>query len=129
MMKRILICGGRDYDNWPEFCAAMDSFIADRGWHTIPDQYGNWLPEVTVISGGAQGADSMADQWAMINWCPFEEYKADWKTHGRAAGPIRNEQMLYEGTPDVVIAFPGGKGTAHMMKIARKAGVEVVELP
>jgi hypothetical protein len=43
------------------------------------------------------------------------------------AGPIRKQQMLDEGKPDLVVAFPGGRGTAHMVRIARAAGIEVIE--
>jgi len=49
--------------------------------------------------------------------------------HGRAAGPVRNAQMLAEGKPDFVVAFPGGRGTADMCKQARARGVKVVEVP
>lgn len=59
---------------------------------------------------------------------PVIVYHADWNAHGRSAGPIRNAKMLAEGKPDLVVAFPGGKGTAHMVGIARKAGVPVVEM-
>jgi predicted Rossmann-fold nucleotide-binding protein len=41
---------------------------------------------------------------------------------------VRNRQMLTEGRPDLVVAFPGGKGTANMVALARKAGVEIVEV-
>jgi UDP-N-acetylmuramoylalanine-D-glutamate ligase len=54
-------------------------------------------------------------------------YPAKWDLHGKSAGPIRNQQMLDTGV-DLVIAFPGGKGTAHMVSIAKKAGVKVVEI-
>lgn len=87
----------------------------------------SWLPrpDLHIISGGAKGADSLAIDWAVINWVPFTEYPADWKTHGKKAGFLRNTQMLNEGKPDLVIAFPGGKGTAMMLDISRKAGVAV----
>jgi hypothetical protein len=55
----------------------------------------------------------------------IEVYPADWKKHGRSAGPIRNQHMLDVGKPNLVIAFPGGRGTADMMKRAEKAGIEV----
>ena len=53
---------------------------------------------------------------------------AKWKLHGKAAGPIRNQLMLVEHKPDMVLAFPGGKGTANMIKIARWNGVPIVDL-
>lgn len=81
---------------------------------------------LTIIHGKAEGADDLADQWAVVNWVPIEEHPADWDKHGKAAGPIRNQEMLATGI-DYVIAFPGGRGTAHMKKIAEKAGVPVIE--
>lgn len=125
---RILVCGGRDYDNWSELVKTLDDLCVERGAISEKDKYGNWMPRVTIISGMAKGADHMAVGWAVINWCPWEEYPADWKTHGKAAGPIRNQQMLDEGNPDLVVAFPGGRGTADMVKRAKKSGVEVIEI-
>jgi hypothetical protein len=73
----------------------------------------------------ARGADSLAVRYAEQYKCPVEKFPALWDVHGRAAGPIRNQLMLDEGKPDLVLAFPGGRGTAHMIDIAEKAGVEV----
>jgi hypothetical protein len=81
-----------------------------------------------VIAGGARGADTLAAQWAADRGIPAEVYMADWQGQGRKAGPIRNQRMLDEGRPDLVAAFPGGKGTAGMMALARKAGVPVIVL-
>jgi predicted Fe-Mo cluster-binding NifX family protein len=86
-------------------------------------------PNLLIIEGEAKGADVMARDWAQENGVPFEKYpvtKADWEAKGKAAGVIRNKQMLDTGA-DLVIAFPVGqaKGTNNMIKIARKAGVEV----
>jgi hypothetical protein len=54
-------------------------------------------------------------------------FYADWDKHGRAAGPIRNQQMLDEGKPDLVVAFllPQGSGTLDMIRRTEKAGIEV----
>jgi len=84
---------------------------------------------LVVIQGGAKGADRMAREWC----CRQPEIQminepADWKMHGRAAGPIRNKRMLDEYEPDMVLAFPGGAGTANMVKQARAAGVKVIEV-
>jgi len=75
--------------------------------------------------GMARGADMLAWQWAHDFGIPTCEFPADWDRHRRSAGTIRNEQMLREGKPDLVIAFPGGRGTAHMVRIAKAAGVPV----
>jgi hypothetical protein len=109
---RILVCGGRDFDDWKTFCWAMAPFVNCD----------------TIIQGGARGADTMAQEWAGWHERDIEHYHADWDKHGKAAGPIRNKQMLEEGDPDLVVAFPGGAGTRNMVEQARKAGVEVIEI-
>jgi len=106
---RVLVCGGRDYRDPKAVYAALDA-----------------LDGVTfIIEGGAQGADCYAAEWADKNGVSHAQFNADWKAHGRAAGPIRNLRMLKEGKPDLVLAFPGGRGTANMVKQARAAGVRV----
>ena len=126
---RILVCGGRDFNNRSFIHSTLDKLCEDRGLRGPQDQYGNWLPEgVTIISGAARGADTHASDWAVTNWCELEEYPADWKTYGKKAGYLRNQQMLDEGKPNLVVAFPGGKGTKMMVDIAKKAGVEVLEI-
>jgi len=53
-------------------------------------------------------------------------YPALWEVHGKSAGFIRNKLMLEDGQPELVIAFPGGRGTSNMVSLAESAGVEVV---
>jgi hypothetical protein len=117
---RVLVCGGRNYENKEHVWSVLDE---------ICNPEGDFLPirPVTIIHGGAEGADLLADGWAVHNWVEIEEYLADWDTYGRAAGPIRNQRMLDEGKPDLVIAFPGGRGTADMVRRARAAGMPVHE--
>lgn len=142
---RILVCGGRNFGNLSALVAdsvsraqvekeynfilrSLDKLAQDDWPKSEPDQYGNWLPRVTIISGGASGVDSVAIDWAVVNWCPFEEFKANWKRHGMGAGPIRNQMMLARGKPDLCIAFPGGRGTADMMRRVRIANIKVIEI-
>ncbi len=109
---RVLVCGGRDY--------------TDRGFlYTVLDNIHTSTPISCVIEGGAMGADSLAKLWAINNQVSVETYEAQWKQYGRAAGPIRNRQMLNEGKPDIVIAFAGGKGTRNMVKQAKERFVPV----
>jgi hypothetical protein len=77
-----------------------------------------------LIHGDASGADRLAGEWATTGGMPVEAHPADWKKHGRAAGPTRNQKMLDE-KPELVVAFAGGKGTADMVKRARKVEIEV----
>jgi hypothetical protein len=111
---RILVCGGRDFrDPFRTFDASLER---------IENRYGFDL----LIEGGAPGADRMARLWAKKRGIPIQTYRADWQAHGRAAGPIRNRQMLEEGRPDLVVAFPGERGTADMVCQARAAGINVI---
>lgn len=120
---RVLVCGGRKYTDRNLIYRHLNELLSD------PEcEYGMPKPDSVVIAGGAKGADEIAIDWAVVNWCQFEEYKADWGQHGRYAGFLRNQKMLDEGKPDIVLAFPGGTGTADMVSRARKAGVEVREI-
>lgn len=121
---RVLVCGGRKYTDYNRVRKVLYDFCDE---HNLADNEYKMPHGLIIIHGGARGADDLADQWAVVNWIPVEEYKANWEAHGRAAGPIRNKQMLDKGV-DFVIAFPGGRGTEHMKNIARKAGVEVREI-
>lgn len=117
---RILVCGGRDYQDKARVWAVLDELCGSK--EELPP-----IP-VVIIHGGAQGADALADSWAVHNWVAVEEYLAQWDKHGRAAGPIRNQLMLDQGKPDLVIAFPGGRGTADMVRRAKAAGVLVKQI-
>jgi hypothetical protein len=110
---KVLVCGGRDFN---------DQYFLYRILGTLHE---GKPPIAEVIHGAAKGADQMAGAWAIQNRVPVRSFPADWNKHGKAAGPIRNEQMLREGKPDLVVAFPGGRGTAHMCRIAEEAGVTV----
>lgn len=118
---RVLVCGWREYADKAKVWRTLDRIcdINDATWIA---------PHVTIIHGGANGADSLADAWAVSSYARVRQFKADWKAHGKAAGPTRNQQMIDEGKPDLVIAFPGGRGTADMVGRARKAGIEVLEV-
>lgn len=91
--------------------------------------------ELTVIDGGARGADHIAWEWSTKDSCDglftHETYPADWERYGKSAGYIRNQQMLDEGKPDLVVAFVDkplaeSKGTKNMVHLARLAGVKTV---
>jgi hypothetical protein len=112
-MTRILVCGGRDYHDFDRVDNVLSKLLGEGD---------------TLIQGGARGADALAKQWAFEWHVSVEEYPADWKKYGRGAGPIRNQQMLDEGKPDLVVAFKGGTGTADMVRRAKKAGIPVTEV-
>lgn len=111
---RVLVCGGRDYKDQQFLWDALDALHK-----TIPHDC------MTIIQGGARGADQLAREWCFSREVAYDNYPADWKTHGPAAGPIRNQRMLDAGKPDLVVAFPGGKGTADMVERAKRSGIIV----
>ncbi|MBB4931818.1 hypothetical protein F4561_002638 [Lipingzhangella halophila] len=108
---RIIVTGGRSY-------------IAHQAIRDVLATYDATPPPI-LVHGAASGADRTAAQVAthVLGW-PVEEHPADWKQHGRAAGPIRNAAMVSLGA-DILIAFPGGKGTADMTRRAQAAGIPV----
>jgi hypothetical protein len=112
---RVLVCGGRDFDDAGLVGATLDGYW-ERSRHMV------------VIQGGASGADRLARAWCVRRLVMYENYPAAWKTHGKAAGPIRNQHMIDEGRPEIVVAFPGGRGTADMVRRSREAGIPVIEI-
>ncbi len=113
---RVLVCGGRDFADNRLLANVLGTM------HTMARNIS------VVIHGCAQGADTLAGAWARFNGVAEARFPADWATHKKAAGPIRNRQMLAEAEPDVVVAFPGGRGTADMVRAAKAKGVRVVEV-
>lgn len=112
---RVLVCGGRHFSNVAFIWAALDRL---HGEHRF----------TAMIQGGAMGSDFHANEWAKTK-PEIERHvcRADWRSYGRAAGPVRNARML-EWKPDLVVAFPGGRGTADMVAQATAAGVPVTTL-
>lgn len=117
MSDRVLVTGSRDYTNRPKVYRVLRNYHARHGISLI-------------IEGGARGADRFAHDWAIENGVPVATFPADWARYGRAAGPVRNKEMLEIGQPDIVFAFPLGelrntKGTKNMVELAQRARVKV----
>ena len=117
---RVLITGSRNWGNRETIYSALENELRARG-------------AITVVHGGARGADSIAGEWAKAKRAAGfnvseEVHPAQWNTHGRAAGPIRNQKMIDLGA-EIVLAFPLGesRGTRHAMKASRLAGLKVKE--
>ncbi|WP_338575813.1 DUF2493 domain-containing protein [Brevundimonas olei] len=112
---RVIVCGGRDYSNYEAVCEALDSIhVSGRGIHVI-------------IHGNARGADTLAGRWAGERRVKCWPVPANWSRDGKRAGPLRNQRMIGH-QPDLVVAFPGGRGTADMVGRAEKAGVQVIQI-
>ena len=110
----VIVAGGRNYSDYKAVKTKLDNFRSTLKPGT----------EVNIISGGATGADSLGERYAKENNLDIRRFSADWNQHGKAAGPIRNEQMATEG--DVLISFPGGTGTKNMIKNMRNRGKRVI---
>ena len=108
---RLAVCGGRDY------------FDTDWIVHCL-DQVHKKRRITLLIHGDAPGADTIAAQWCVLRQVPRMLFVADWKAHGRAAGPMRNAEMVRQGL-DGLVAFPGGRGTADMTAQCRAASIEL----
>jgi hypothetical protein len=113
---RVLICGDRNWTACESIVTALASLHEREG-------------VTCVIEGEARGADVQGRLAAEGLGIPVERYPANWHKYGRAAGPIRNQEMLARGKPDLVMAFHAdlahSKGTKDMVNRARKAGLPV----
>ncbi len=107
----ILVCGGRDF---------TDAVAVGRAL----GRYDSANPP-RLVHGDARGADRIAADIATDCQWQVVAYPADWERLGPAAGPIRNRAMIEQEHPDVVLAFPGGRGTADMVRKAEAAGIPV----
>ncbi len=108
---RIIVTGGRKFAD----AAAVDRELSR-------------LKPTLVIVGDGTGADALAFYWARANDVSVEVHRANWLKYHNAAGPIRNAAMIKKAKPDLVVAFPGGTGTADCVRKARAAGIEVLEV-
>lgn len=119
---RVLVCGGRNY---------ADAFCV----YSYLDEVHAKQRITLLLTGGANGADEIAFQWAMNRQVNTMIVPAKWNKYRFAAGqsgknpagPIRNQEMLDKGKPDLIIAFPGGRGTQDMVDKGKEAGIKVIE--
>jgi len=113
-MRRIIICGDRNYDNWQNMIAVFDEHLDPKN--------------DIIIEGGAWGADLMAEAIGLNRGFDVEMFEADWNTYGRAAGPIRNTEMIGSNI-DTVFAFhkdiTKSKGTKDTVKRAERSQITV----
>lgn len=111
---RVLVCGGRDFSSTTSLWRELDTVKINAPHDAL-----------TIIQGGATGADRLARLWCESRAIPYDNFPANWKKYGKAAGPIRNQRMIDVGKPDLVVAAPGGTGTADMVRRAEVAGIPI----
>lgn len=110
---RMVVCGGRHFLDFRWLCDVLDAIHASRG------------PVSCLIEGDATGVDELAGNWARMHGIECVAVRAEWMRYGRSAGP-RCNQAIIAMRPDLAVAFPGGTGTADMVRRAKTAGIEVV---
>jgi SLOG family YspA-like protein len=122
-MRTVLVTGDR---NW-----SLDNACQAEVIENLMKNYYEVGQPVRIVHGAARGVDSMADYYAVEYSLEVVRYPAEWDQYGRAAGPIRNRQMLDE-KPNLVVAFHddlrASKGTKDMVNQALKAGITVVHI-
>lgn len=113
----LCVTGGRDFDDLGFVWAHLD--VA----HNLPKSLGGCGPITRIGFGCATGVDALALAWAKANRVPWTRYVADWDRWGKAGGPVRNIVMLEHFQPHRLAVFPGGVGTTHCARSARKRDI------
>jgi hypothetical protein len=107
---KTIIAGSRNINNYSLLCRVMK----DVPW------------EITeVVCGKARGVDTLGERWAHEHGIPVKEFPADWDTHGKAAGPIRNKQMAEYADALVALRLNKSAGTTHMINTMIKMNKRV----
>lgn len=112
MSINLLIAGSRSFTDYTKFKSYVNKFTAGLNKN-----------EITIIEGGAKGTDRMAREFAIENEIQFITMNADWNTHGKAAGMIRNRQMGEKATHAIIFWDGQSPGTKNMISICEELGV------
>lgn len=112
---KLAIIGSRNFTDYQLFLTKVNEFI---------EKYGK--PEI-IISGGANGADTMAERWAKENQINIMIFHPEWDKYGKKAGILRNSDIVDASTH--ILAFPSknGRGTQDSIRKGQKAG-KIVEI-
>lgn len=118
MKTRIIVAGCRDFHGYQFIEETLDAYIKPLEG------------KVEILSGSAPGVDQLGEHYAIAHNLPLLRFPADWDTHGKSAGPIRNRKMAkYASQADrgVLFAFWDGKsrGTQSMVYLAQQEMLEV----
>lgn len=109
---RVIIAGGRDFDDYDIAKKKLDFLLKD-------------VKDITIVSGGAKGADSIGEQYAINNKLSLIQCKANWNKFGKSAGYIRNKEMAEISHALIAIWDGKSKGTKHMIDIAKKYNLKI----
>ena len=107
-MKRILVCGSRAFDNYELMKSILDKHY--KGSYIL------------IVSGGAEGADKLAERYATENNIEMKIFEAEWHIYGKKAGPIRNAKMVAFADEGIAFWDEASPGTRDSIKKLRNAG-------
>ncbi|WNF07240.1 DUF2493 domain-containing protein [Brevibacillus borstelensis] len=115
-MYKVIVAGTRTFNDYSRLKREIDDFLKETYVFGAP---------ITIVSGGARGADKLGERYAKENDYLVEVHPADWDRHGKRAGYIRNKEMAE--VANALIAFWDGKsrGTRMMIELARSHGLDV----
>ena len=119
---RLIIAGSRTFNDFDRLKAVADQVIEENAGQDMDDG------EVTIISGGARGADKLGERYANMNLFDLEIYPAKWDVYGRSAGYRRNEQMARIATHLIACWDGQSRGTKHMIDLAHQNFLKVTIL-
>lgn len=111
MTSKVIVAGGRNFNNYPLLCDRLDLYLKDMGG------------DIEIVSGTAKGADLLGEQYAKEKGYPVKRFPADWDAHGKKAGYIRNKQMADYATHCVVFWDGKSKGSKMMIDICKDKGI------
>lgn len=118
MTERIIIAGSREFIS-PAFLTAIEI-----GLSQLEKTVGVDLSDVEIFSGGAPGIDSLGEEFAASQKWSVRRFPADWKTYGKKAGPIRNQEMIDAGaTAALIVCLEDSKGSHDMIRRCEEAGI------
>jgi len=111
-MIKVIIAGGRNFDDFNKLCQVCDEFLQDQN-------------NIEIVSGAYKGADLLGERYAVERNHPIKQFPADWRRYGKSAGQKRNAEMAIYA--DALIAFWDGesKGTKHMIELATQTELKV----
>lgn len=113
-MFKLIVAGGRDFEDWKLLSESLHTLLTNK-----------WSGGIEIVEGGARGADRLGCRYAMDRGLAHKRISADWDTHGKKAGIMRNIEMAEYA--DALVAFwdQNSKGTLHMIGTMRKMGKPV----
>ena len=108
---RVIVAGSRDFNDYDLVEKTLLTYFKAHHLHN---------KDVEIVSGSARGADKLGEQFAKKCGLKLTKFPADWNKYGKAAGPIRNEEMAKYS--DMLFAFWDGysKGTKNMIELAKQ---------